>query len=200
MMDRILHGLYHHREMVDEEIICTGSEILWLMRHPLADGAHWHKGGHFQTEDHSRPAGATAFKLVTAEQGRPLTYLSARGLITYKRDKILSVLRLAVTYTGADRARKLHTRWGRAELWYQDHKDGIVGLLVAALVAMVVSLLVNPPAAVVSTPRASCVRSRKNWLRCASPDKDVAIAEGSRGGRCQDGRRRRCCIRPRQAE
>lgn len=141
--DRVLHGLYYYRELVDEEILCTGSEIHWLMSHTLKDGTHWLKNGRLQTEDRSQPENTTAFRLVTAQQGRPLRYLAARGFITYAHGKPESALRLTVTYLGADRARKLHTSWGRIELWYQDHKDGIAGLLVAALVAMVISLLVN---------------------------------------------------------
>jgi hypothetical protein len=142
--DRILHGLYYFREMVNEEGINTGSEIPWLARHTFREGAEWHKEGKFQTLDVDQQSNQTHFRLITTEQERPLRYLEAKGLIEYSRPKVsTSMLRVRVTVAGADRARRLHTWFSRKSLWYRDHKDGVAGLLVAAMVAIVVSLLTN---------------------------------------------------------
>jgi hypothetical protein len=46
-----------------------------------------------------------------------------------------------VTFAGADRAIRLHTRRGRADLWYREHKDGIIGLLLTVLVSCVTALI-----------------------------------------------------------
>jgi len=142
--DRILHGLFHDREMVGETMIMTGSEVLWLTKHSFAEGAKWRKDGKLQSLDLSQQSTETIFRLITAEQSRPIRYLAERGFIISERTKVTdAMLRIAVTGQGADRARRLHTWLGRRGVWYSDHKDGVAGLLVAALVAILVSLITN---------------------------------------------------------
>ena len=43
--DRILHGLYYHRENIDEDMSVTAEQILWLAMHPLREGEMWTKDG-----------------------------------------------------------------------------------------------------------------------------------------------------------
>jgi hypothetical protein len=61
-------------------------------------------------------------------------------LITYTRraDATMSV---TVTFSGADRAIRLHTRRGRMDLWYREHKDGILGLATTIVVSLVTALI-----------------------------------------------------------
>jgi hypothetical protein len=47
---------------------------------------------------------------------------------------------VAVTFAGADRAMRLHTRFGRMELWYQDNKDGFLGLTTTIAVSFITAL------------------------------------------------------------
>ena len=70
----------------------------------------------------------------------PLRYLQIRRLIKYtgRSDATLSI---AVTFAGADRAIHLHTRRGRMDLWYRDHKDGILGMLITAVVSFLTALI-----------------------------------------------------------
>jgi hypothetical protein len=51
------------------------------------------------------------------------------------------MVNLAVTFAGADRAMRLHTRFGRVELWYQDHKDGVMGLVTTIAVSFITALV-----------------------------------------------------------
>jgi hypothetical protein len=46
-----------------------------------------------------------------------------------------------VTFAGADRAIRLHTRRGRMDLWYRDHKEGILGILITAFVSFITALI-----------------------------------------------------------
>ena len=71
----------------------------------------------------------------------PLRYLQYRRLIKYtpRSDATLSI---AVTFAGADRAIRLHTRRGRMDLWYREHKDGILGLATTVAVSLVTALIV----------------------------------------------------------
>jgi hypothetical protein len=46
-----------------------------------------------------------------------------------------------VTFAGADRAIRLHTGRGRMDLWYREHKDGILGLATTVIVSFVTALI-----------------------------------------------------------
>ena len=139
--DRILHGLYYHRENIDEEVPVTGEQVLWLAMHPLREGESWNDEGQLQSVDTSAFPDEIRSKLLTAKLELPLRYLQYRRLIKYTRgnDAMLSV---AVTFAGADRAIRLHTRRGRMDLWYREHKDGIFGLVTTMFVALVTALIV----------------------------------------------------------
>lgn len=137
--DRILHGLYYRREDIDEEVTVSGDALLWLAMHPLRDGDRWSKNGEPQSFDASTVPAEIQAKLVTAKLELPLRYLQYRRLIKYtqRSDATFSV---AVTFAGADRAIRLHTRRGRMDLWYREHKDGILGLAITVIVSFLTAL------------------------------------------------------------
>jgi len=138
--DRILHGLYYYRENIDEEVQVSAVQLLWLATHPLRDGEAWHKDGQLQSLDTAVFPAEIRSKLITAKLELPLRYLQYRRLIKYTRlsDATLSV---AVTFAGADRAIRLHTRRGRMDLWYREHKDGILGLVTTVAISMITAFL-----------------------------------------------------------
>ncbi len=138
--DRILHGLYYYRESMDEEVPVTGEEVLWLAMHPLREGGSWNTEGRLQSVDTSAFPDEIRSKLVTAQLELPLRYLQYRRLVKYTRrnDATLSI---AVTFAGADRAIRLHTRRGRMDLWYREHKDGILGMVTTIVVSFVTALV-----------------------------------------------------------
>jgi len=138
--DRILHGLYYNRESIDEEVQVTREQILWLAMHPLREGETWNKEGRLQSVDTSAFPAEVQSKLVPAKLELPLRYLEYRRLIKYtkRHDGTLCV---AVTFAGADRAIRLHTRRGRMDLWYREHKDGILGIVTTVLVSSVTALI-----------------------------------------------------------
>jgi hypothetical protein len=138
--DRILHGLYYRREDIDEEATVSGEQLLWLSMHPLRDGESWTQDGEPQSFDASTVPAEIQSKLVTAKLELPLRYLQYRRLIKYTQrgDATFCV---AVSFAGADRAIRLHTRRGRMDLWYREHKDGILGLTVTVIVSFVTALI-----------------------------------------------------------
>ena len=138
--DRILHGLYFHRESIDEEWPVTSAQLLWLAMHPLREGDAWDKDGKPQSVDASQFPAEIRAKLLTAKLELPLRYLQYRRLIKYSRRED-GMHTMAVTFAGADRAIRLHTRRGRMDLWYREHKDGILGIGVTILVAFVTALI-----------------------------------------------------------
>ncbi len=139
--DRILHGLYYLHEGIDEEVNVTAGQILWLAMHPLREVESWTRDGQLQSVDMSAFPADIQTKLDTdAKLELPLRYLQYRRLIRFTRSSD-STLSVAVTFAGADRAIRLHTRRGRMDLWYREHKDGILGIATTVLVSLVTALI-----------------------------------------------------------
>jgi hypothetical protein len=138
--DRILHGLYYYRENIDEDVQVSGEQLLWLTMHPLREGEAWHKDGKLQNLDVSEFPEEIRAKLVTAKLELPLRYLQYRRLITYAR-RSDGMFYAAVTFAGADRAIRLHTRRGRMDLWYREHRDGVIGMSITVLISLITALI-----------------------------------------------------------
>jgi hypothetical protein len=138
--DRILHGLYYHRENIDEDVQVSGEQLLWLAMHPLREGEAWHTDGKLQSLDASAFPEDIRAKLITAKLELPLRYLQYRRLITYAR-RSDGMFYAAVTFAGADRAIRLHTRRGRMDLWYREHRDGVIGMSITVLISLVTALI-----------------------------------------------------------
>jgi hypothetical protein len=138
--DRILHGLYYYRESIDEDMSVTAEQILWLAMHPLREGEMWTEDGKLQSVDMSAFPAEIQSKLDTAKLELPLRYLQYRRLIKYTK-RSDATLCVAVTFAGADRAIRLHTRRGRMDLWYREHKDGFLGMVVTIFVSFATALL-----------------------------------------------------------
>jgi len=138
--DRILHGLYYFRESIDEDIAVTGEQILWLAMHPLREGENWSAEGRLQSIDTAAFPAEILSKLAVVKLELPLRYLEYRRLIKYtkRKDAAFSV---AVTFGGADRAIRLHTRRGRMDLWYREQRDGILGIAATVLVSFLTALI-----------------------------------------------------------
>jgi len=139
--DRILHGLHYFRESLDEEFRVTTEQVLWLAAHSYADGGGWLKDGQLQGFDCSVIPLELRRKLLMSKFELPLRYLHYRRLIKFTPagDEAANV---SVTFAGADRAMRLHTRLGRVELWYQEHRDGFLGIVITAAVAFITALMV----------------------------------------------------------
>ncbi len=138
--DRILHGLYYYRENIDEDVQVSREQLLWLAMHPLREGEVWQKDGKLQSLDASEFPEDVRAKLITAKLELPLRYLQYRRLITYAR-RSDGMFYAAVTFAGADRAIRLHTRRGRMDLWYREHRDGIIGITITVLISLITALI-----------------------------------------------------------
>lgn len=138
--DRILHGLYYYRESIDENVQVTSEQLLWLAMHPLRDGEAWRRDGELQSLDASTFPEDIRAKLLTVKIDLPLRYLQYRRLITFARRSDGTVY-AAVTFAGADRAIRLHTRRGRMDLWYREHRDGIFGMSITVLISLITALI-----------------------------------------------------------
>jgi hypothetical protein len=138
--DRILHGLFYHREAIDEDLQVTGEQILWLAMHPLREAEAWEDGGQLQSLDLEQFPPEIRSKLIAAKLELPLRYLQYRRLIKYVTQRDATIV-VAVTFAGADRAIRLHSRRGRMDLWYRENKDGFLGLAITVLISCLTALL-----------------------------------------------------------
>ncbi len=138
--DRILHGLHYYRESLDEQFTVDSDQILWLAAHSYADGAHWYRNEDFQSFDSSVLPAELRKKLLMSKFEMPLRYLHHRRLIRMARTGEETV-ELAVTFSGADRAMRLHTPFGRMELWYRERRDGLLGLVATIVVSLITALI-----------------------------------------------------------
>ena len=138
--DRILHGLYYYRESIDEEIAVTGDQLLWLAAHSCAEGNGWYANDQLQSFDSAAVPIEIRDKLLASKLEMPLRYLQYRRLIKYTQPDA-KFFQVAVTFAGADRAMRLHTRLGRMDVWYQEHKDGFVGIVVTVAVSMATAVV-----------------------------------------------------------
>src|ERR1700719_1436993 len=138
--DRILHGLHYYRESIDEEFAVTSEQILWLAAHSYADGSGWHKDGDLQGFDCSVIPVELRKKLLMSKFELPLRYLHYRRLIKFAPagDELVNV---SVTFAGGDRATRLDTRVVRMELWYEEHRDGFLGLVITVAVSFITALI-----------------------------------------------------------
>jgi hypothetical protein len=138
--DRILHGLHYFRESLDEEFTVTCDQILWLAAHSYADGTSWYKDGDLQSFDCSVIPMELRRKLLMSKFELPLRYLHYRRLIKLSQAGE-DAANVALTFAGADRAMRLHTRLGRMEVWYEDHRDGFLGLVTTIAVSFITALI-----------------------------------------------------------
>ena len=118
----------------------TSEQILWLAAHSFADGSNWYKDGDLQGFDCSVIPIELRRKLLMSKFELPLRYLHYRRLIKFTPagDETANV---SVTFAGADRAMRLHTRMGRMELWYQEHRDGFFSIVITAAVSFITALM-----------------------------------------------------------
>lgn len=141
---RILHGVYLHRPRIDEWYVYRSLELAWLIDHDYAFAKEWGAGERClervldRNTDMFGPASATHQELTAL-----LTHLRGAGLIEWQALPLVQLSqRFRVTYQGAQIARMLHTRRGRLSVWYSEHKDGVIGLLITATVSALTSLIV----------------------------------------------------------
>jgi hypothetical protein len=141
---RTLHGLYFGRgQIVGEAIKHRPEEIIWLLNTEIPRTASWRQdNGGYQIIESDK----SGDYLVDLTKGRnrvrpPLSFLSECGYILWDRSD--DYFAISITSKGAELARALNTRFGRINLWYKSNKDGILGVVLVALIAIATSLITN---------------------------------------------------------
>ena len=102
------------------------------------EGANWQKDGKLQSLESKVDKHLASIGATSAAAARPLAYLQGHGYIKYEKE--LGWFLIEVTASGADIARELHTLWGRANILYKQHKDGVLWFLATVLVSLLTAL------------------------------------------------------------
>ncbi len=136
---KILHGLYYNRQVVGEEMIYASSEINWLTKTSISKGRKWRNADGKLKSIEDKTVDLESICATNAATLRPLSYLQASGYITYKKEG--NYFRITVTGTGADLARELDTFWGRTNILYKNHKDGVLWFIATVLVSLITALI-----------------------------------------------------------
>lgn len=137
---KILHGVYHHREMVGEEVPYSAAELNWLINASFEEGKHWQQDeGAIKSFESPHENWLTSIAITVAAAERPLSYLRECGYIEFKKEN--SAYRVKITGFGADTARELATWYGRINLQYKQYKEGLFWLLTTVLASLITTLI-----------------------------------------------------------
>lgn len=143
---QIIHGLYYGATKdLTESHRYRDHEILWLVNTKIPETAKWRmeNGGLQWFESPKNKDYLDDIVKPHYEALIHLAYLKSTEHITLEENQGMFQIRL--TGKGAQLARDLDTCYGRFNIWYKEHKDGVFGILiticVSALTAFVVTKL-----------------------------------------------------------
>jgi len=138
--EQILHGLYYDRQVVGEEMIYAAKEINWLANTPISKGREWRNSdGKCKSIEEKKEDWLASICATGAVALKRLSYLQTSGYITFKKEG--DYFRITVTGSGADLARELDTFWGRRNIQYKKHKDGVLWFIATVLVSLITTLI-----------------------------------------------------------
>lgn len=143
--DKILLGLYRFRPILDENLPLYTGQLAWLLDKGVKS---WISSDGIQKYEYT----ATKEKNETSYLDRPLRdkarVIKVLSILAAKRQVSFvsptgfdSLFQIKLLSDGLLRGEKLDSFFGKIELFYSDNKNGIIGLLLTALVSAVVSLL-----------------------------------------------------------
>lgn len=141
---KLLLGLYLKSKTVDNEIVYFVPELDWLIQHSLNEVANWQRetSGVKATESELDPSYEAYSKLLSKKCiiKEALSFLKGKHYIICE-DRDSMSFKISVTIKGCEVARELQSLWGRMNIWYKSHKDGLLWFIVTILTSIVVSFV-----------------------------------------------------------
>lgn len=141
---QLLHGLYHRfHGVIGSDLVLKAGEVAWLVNTPIPANRAWQlpDGMTMKTYKIEDPDYMKVVTRTAAYAETPLRYLQQGGYLSYEMAG--DAFRITLTIRAADFARVYDHWWGPSELWYKEHKDTLLGLVLTALVAVLTTLLTN---------------------------------------------------------
>lgn len=144
LIDKILLGLYKYHPVLDECLPLETGQIAWLMDNDIDDWIseklpkkYKYPADKGQNESYLDQPLKDKAKVIKA-----LSVLAAQNNISFVPPAAVDfILRIKLLPAGLLRAEKLDSPFGKVELFYEDNKNGIIGLLLTAFVSAIVSLI-----------------------------------------------------------
>lgn len=143
--DKILLGLYKFRPILDDDLPLDTGQLAWLLDKDVKkwisfDGIK--KYTYPATKEENETSYHDRSLRDKARIIRVLSILAAKRQVSFIPPSGLDLLfRIKLLSDGLLRGEKLDSFFGRVGLLYSDNKDGIIGLLLTALVSAIVSLV-----------------------------------------------------------
>jgi len=142
---KILNGIFLDNQKVNDAVYYKASELNWLIENKLHKGNQWRdENGNFKScecKENEEEHYFCQLGILMDRIEKPLSYLNGKGFITSTRDN--DSFHISITASGADVARKLQTRIGRIDLWYQTNKDSVIWLLITIITSAVVTIITS---------------------------------------------------------
>jgi hypothetical protein len=142
--DKILFGLYRFKPTLTEELPLEVGELAWLLDYWVSE---WKVENGFNKHEYPVGKGANSSYLERplkdkARVTKVLSVLSAKSYISFVAPVGFDfTFKIKLLPSGLLRAEKLDSVPGKLGLWYSDHKDGIIGLLITVLVSVITALI-----------------------------------------------------------
>lgn len=141
---QIIHGLYFGAtKNLTETHKYRAGEILWLVNTKIPETAKWRmdNGGLQWFEPKKSNDYLVDISKEQYEALIPLAYLKSTEHITLEENQGMFVIGL--TGKGAQLARDLDTWYGRFNIWYKEHKEGVFGILITVCVSALTAFIVT---------------------------------------------------------
>lgn len=141
---QIIHGLYFGATKdLTKTMGYRDSEILWLVNTKIPETANWKmdNGGLQMFESPKNSDYLDDIVKPHKEALNYLAYLKSTDHITLEENQGKFEIRL--TGKGAQLARDLNTCLGRMNIWYKEHKDGVLGILITVCVSALTAFIVT---------------------------------------------------------
>lgn len=139
---RILLGVYLRDRRVGRAQYYLAENLNWLASRSYHFAREW--AGAAVLPKHA-PCESDTFHdswLQSQRAASAMSHLEGAGMVGISHPSgHEEVFEVFVTYRGAEYARLLATRWGRADLWYRERKDGVAGLGVTVVVAALTTIV-----------------------------------------------------------
>lgn len=145
--DQILLGIYQHWPRLDADISFEAAELAWIIYHGV-DG--WRIENRWKKIEYSAvksPEETTYLDKPLRDRGlvaKELTILQANDCLEFTRPSGFDMrFKIKLQPNGLLRAESLSSTSGRVELWYSEHKNGILGLIVTIAVAAITAWITS---------------------------------------------------------
>lgn len=144
--DMILLGIYNHWPRLDDSISLKTGELAWVVHHGLTEWRQkngW-KEVEYPSDKRSNDSYMDEPLTDRSRVAKELCILQANDCIEFEQPSGLDMMfEVQLLPNGLIRAEKLSSRTGKADLWYRENRNGIIGLAVTIIVSIITAWITS---------------------------------------------------------